>query len=1059
MQTVEHQIITASAGTGKTHALTGRILRLLALGVPFDRIVALTFTRAAAGEMFDTLIGRLAAAAADPAAAAAETRRTAGLAGVGQDGFLSLLRHVTDRMHTGCIGTLDAFFVRVLQSFPFEFGVSGEFALLEGHALTVERQRALRAILRAPADRAEAASRSAFLEAFKRATFGAEEKRLHSLLESFVEEYHGVFAGPLGEAAWGEPGAIWGAGRRWWRELTDQECAAASRTLREGLEAGPSTPEQQRRWEAFLGDAAAFGPGSLLGKEAQDLFEKLLDARQALEHGSAQIVVGRRRCDLSPAMCRAALDLAGHVAACVIRSRVEATRGLRDILARYEAVYDATVRRSGRLAFADVTYLMTRGSLPGAGLEVAYRLDGRYDHWALDEFQDTSRAQWQAIEPLVAEVVQDPEGRRSFFAVGDVKQAVYGWRGGDSRLLGEIAARYGIGQVPLVESYRCGPAVIEAVNRVFSGLGACGLPEAVAARWGAVWETHRSARPGLPGVVELCEVRPTGDAARVGPDDCAAAAGAFLNEVEPWSRGLSTGVLVRSNAHGEAMTEGLRALGIPAVWAGDRAIADNPAVAAMLDLFRFAEHPGDSLAWHHLLMTPLRQCLGDAPEAARDRVALDVLGSLRENGFAATVEQWLARLRAAVPLDPFSRQRLRALLDAAEAFDRTGMRSCLDFVDFVKDYTAADVAAPGTVHVMTLHGSKGLGFDLVVLPLLAGHSALGSVRAEGLLAEPCAAGAAPRWLLLAPPTRVALSDPVLAEAAAQASADAAFGEVCLLYVGMTRARSALRVLVPPPPRADTGSIHLHTVVRRLLADADAPAAGGLLGRIGDPEWFRRYPVQAAPSAQPAPAEPGELRQRVRAGGRRAVAPSLADLPQGAGDLFSAAARRGQTFGRALHGFLERVRWLGEEPAARTAALWHPAPGIPPELEDAVAAEAERVLRVPEIRRLFARPEEPCELWRERSFEVLLDGAWVSGTFDRVLLRCGADGRPRQADLVDFKTDTVSDQPGELERAVARHRPQMTLYRRALCLLTGLPPEAVHAYLVFVVPGCVCRLDA
>lgn len=111
------------------------------------------------------------------------------------------------------------------------------------------------------------------------------------------------------------------------------------------------------------------------------------------------------------------------------------------MLRGYEHSYDAAVRRAGRLTFADVL----RRLLPGGGaprlsshpddetqearLMIDWRLDARYDHWLLDEFQDTSAEQWSVLRNLIDEAVQDPEGRRSLFYVGDVKQAIFAWRG------------------------------------------------------------------------------------------------------------------------------------------------------------------------------------------------------------------------------------------------------------------------------------------------------------------------------------------------------------------------------------------------------------------------------------------------------------------------------------------------------------------------------------------------------------------------------------------------------------------------------------------------------
>ena len=76
---------------------------------------------------------------------------------------------------------------------------------------------------------------------------------------------------------------------------------------------------------------------------------------------------------------------------------------------------------------------------PDARLALEYRLDARIRHWALDEFQDTSHEQWRALENLVDEAAQS-DGEKSVFIVGDSKQAIYGWRGGDAALFDGIEA-------------------------------------------------------------------------------------------------------------------------------------------------------------------------------------------------------------------------------------------------------------------------------------------------------------------------------------------------------------------------------------------------------------------------------------------------------------------------------------------------------------------------------------------------------------------------------------------------------------------------------------------
>jgi ATP-dependent exoDNAse (exonuclease V) beta subunit len=124
-------MILASAGSGKTHALTGQFVALLARGAAPDRIVALTFTRKAAGEFFDEILAKLAGAArnsGEAARLAAEIKRPS----LGPADFLRMLRQVVDSIHRLRLGTMDSFFARIVRAFPLELGLTRDFEILEG---------------------------------------------------------------------------------------------------------------------------------------------------------------------------------------------------------------------------------------------------------------------------------------------------------------------------------------------------------------------------------------------------------------------------------------------------------------------------------------------------------------------------------------------------------------------------------------------------------------------------------------------------------------------------------------------------------------------------------------------------------------------------------------------------------------------------------------------------------------------------------------------------------------------------------------------------------------
>jgi ATP-dependent helicase/nuclease subunit A len=107
-----------------------------------------------------------------------------------------------------------------------------------------------------------------------------------------------------------------------------------------------------------------------------------------------------------------------------------------------------------------------------------------------------------------------------------------------------------------------------------------------------------------------------------------------------------------------------------------------------------------------------------------------------------------------------------------------------------------------------------------------------------------------------------------------------------------------------------------------------------------------------------------------------------------------------------------------------------------------------------VREALARPSGPCELWRERRFEVVLGDRWISGAFDRVVVLRDAAGRAMSAEILDFKTSRVETEE-ELRRAVEGYVPQMQLYRSVLSAMLGLVPERIRTHLLFTKAGaCV-----
>lgn len=1072
---LQHELVTASAGFGKTHRLVSRLLALLtqpgeAAAAP-DSIAALTFSRAAAGEILDTLVTRLARAAGDAAGAAREHAINSELpAELPCDAYRAALRRLLARMHTSFIGTIDSFFLRILQAFGPDLGVPGEVTILDDHDLARRRDELLRRLL--SAEGTPTGARTELGQAFKHASYGQEAKTVTGTIHNLAEKWHHLFLRAPHPSRWGDPATIWRGASPW----VDREPPAIDRivnSLRSSLGEADLSEKQWAKWEELIGTAQSFTATTRTSLSGVTLFDKLLSVLADLAAGRAEIT-NYKKTELPPATCRAALALLHHIIHCELRNRLRATQGMHALLLRYESLYHNTLRRRGLLTFQDVPCLLSGRALQPLGqwdpagpapdmMYINYRLDGRLNHWALDEFQDTSRQQWSVLHDLVEEVLHASPPERSFFAVGDVKQAIYGWRGGDVRLMGELRDRYaGQGNAPLRMSqlplsFRSSQSVLDVVNATFDSPEAWpdGVPAAARRRWEHedIWCPHRAAldKPGFATVIQLA--RTDAGAGEVDANPCHAAATVILEELNSHERGLSVAVLVRSNREGAAITRHLRSRGIDARWDGDALIADNPVVAGILASLRAAAHPADTLASRHRAMTPLAAGREGLPGR------IELLRIVEEQGFAEAVHRLAAPLRGYGLLDDFAQFRIQQLADAARRFDADGATDVLDFEDYVASFTVRDLPPDVGVRVMTLHRSKGLGFDAVILPDLD-SARIDDVRMEGLsvAADPDDPDCI-EWLLDLPPRAICEADDVLAEHRRHLIERNAFETLCLLYVGMTRAKQGLYAITREPGKSSS-TLHMGTFLQAIHADGSAceplelpgMPEHAVLAASGVRTWFEQTAPVTAKAREPAGGGNwGTAAPRSIPLHRRRL-PSASLHQQPAAQLFTSQTARAASYGTLVHALFEEISWLDVDGLDAAVTRWRQGHGTS---DDALLHRAEVAIRTcfqeAEIAEAFTAPSQGAELRREQPFELLIGGRWVSGVFDRVVHYHNAEGVDGwRAEILDFKSDRV-ETAAEIEAAVESHRPQMQMYRQALAAIARIPAAAIRVRLLFIVP--------
>ena len=954
-------LIEASAGTGKTQALAEHLIELLRQRVRPHEIVALTFSRAAAGEIFERFVSLLA-----------ESAKT-------NPKDATLLREVIATQHLSQIGTLDSFLMRIVRAFPLELGLQGPLEMMDEHEADDERARVSFGILR----RTDAALKNAFCEAFLLAMKHENVRGFVDTYRKFVKVWHGKFLALPAPEAWGDARTI-GANLA---VATAADLAAAAERL--------AGMDDSDAWRGFVAFVRGFrGKFTTTGLAA-----KLVELGEEVFKGATVEVKYRRQFSFAGEKAAAIRAAMAAVYGFAVGQRLEMARGIWTLVSSFEREYAKRVRREGRLVFDDVPRLIA-GLPDAARLALEYRMDSKIRAWALDEFQDTSRAQWRALSGLIDEAKQS-DGEKSVFIVGDCKQAIYGWREGDVSIFARERASGAYDLQELKKSWRYGPPIVRAVNAVFAG----GQLKGDFPSWSS--PQHETGKPEQDGFVQVVDTLP--DKSKESFVEPVLNA---LKAVDPIGRGLAAAVLVRSNAFGEFLSVALRQQGLKGVvWEGESAILDTPALAAFVDALVLADHPGDRRAYEHFRRSGLAAAKFGAavPDAAT--LSGEFALAFATKGLVRTFRE----LRAELPEDPavawsrFTEGRFTDMLRAAAEFElalKPGVRLS-DFVKFLEAKRQRNVAEPGKIRVLTIHRSKGLGFDYVVLPLY---------EPKPLDKEPDGPLVGPNWILPDPGAKVTRASAVLQGVAEERKTRLSQEELCAYYVAMTRAKRAMTVVLQPANAKDTGSRTMSCFVRAAI-----PAP------IGNPSWYRAFPLggrkkddgQADGSAATAADFVRGPRVRVRR-----HLPSLSfRTGESAATLFAASSSRQAALARGVraHEAYERIGFLAAEAATD------------------------------DFSRALVRPADFTALWREKPFEVFADGEWTSGRFDRVVF--AGTGASRRATIYDFKTnrkrhdEDAADFAARMRSAYAQ---QMSAYRQALVALTGLPAENV---------GCVLLLEA
>ncbi len=416
---------SASAGSGKTFALSVRYISLLFLGEEPSTILAATFTNKAASEMKQRVVRSLIHLETNPIFLGAISEQT----GMSREELLKKQPEVLERFlsSSNFIVTLDSFFTSILRSASLYIDLEPDFVTKE-----MESKHKEQAFL-------EEVQANSLLSELVKLAMNIEDKRflkMFELMQNFYkidpllpnENYRPLNIGKLEEEIDQVREELYG--------LVVQ--SGASKTAIKNFE-----------------------PMAIKALFKKSVFEK----ESLLDHRNYKKYVEK-----SPMIEEHFLALKALLASWAKAKEEVVLYNLFNIFAYYKNANIATAKQLGVLSFDDLTYFTYRLLHESINKEFLYfKIDSRFRHILLDEFQDTSTLQFLLLKPLIDEIFSGvgQSEFKSFFYVGDTKQSLYRFRGGVEELFDTVAGHYGIEIAHMDTNYRSSQHVVEQVNRWF----------------------------------------------------------------------------------------------------------------------------------------------------------------------------------------------------------------------------------------------------------------------------------------------------------------------------------------------------------------------------------------------------------------------------------------------------------------------------------------------------------------------------------------------------------------------------------------------------------------
>ncbi|WP_420592815.1 UvrD-helicase domain-containing protein [Robiginitalea biformata] len=635
------------------------------------------------------------------------------------------------------------------------------------------------------------------------------------------------------------------------------------------------------------------------------------------------------------------------------------------------------------------------------------RLGEKYRHYFIDEFQDTSELQWKNLVPLIGNALEgeDQQGRHgSLVLVGDVKQAIYRWRGGKAeQFLGLIQGPgnpFSIDptRAPLEKNFRSSQTIVDFNNDFFSVLSSRLSNEAYSRLF--LDGNRQLAHSRQPGWVEIQFQDP----------DAADSETAYLDRtVEILERLRGEGyrlgdicVLTRRRKDGVALSDRLLAEGIPVISSETLLLANHPTVRFLVDLLRLLQDPSDPNHAYGVLsfLAPagagthawIRNHLGDTGELLVQEWSFDP-GVMRLKPAYDILEEAIRNFRLGGAADAYLFALLEHALDASRNGD-VSPGTFLEYWDSKKDkLSIAAPENPDALRLMTIHSAKGLEFPVVIFPFADSQIYGGKNPKLWLPVDPesfCGFS----YLQISSRKEVEHYGAAAAACYREEREKLELDAFNVLYVAHTRAIHALFVLTGKAPDGETREparyTDLYASYLRATGKWEDATCTYTFGSPAPAPGHREFPVRSPLPLGYSSRDAGRLRVVTRSG-----------------RLWDSAQEAAAAYGNTLHLALSLIRTAADLPGVIPRLVGEGL--LPAEEKESLARLLEQVVRHPELAPYF---EEGAEIYNER--DIILRNKVILRP-DRLVIQEG------RAVIIDYKT----------ARPAPGHRDQLRGYASAI----------------------------